>query len=180
MHTFVQEQKHHDGSHFIIRQGQAGKSDRTNNHFRESYIGRASPALRVNHSDVSVRGFYPKRALCTPHIRRHSTSSHQLKGPRRPRSVPCAAAVSVPGAAVAPAGHKQAGLLPASSVSGDTAASHASCATVSSPLPFPLVAIYCCCCCVALEMLQQQKFQLPVPRGDVQTSECGSVAPANL
>lgn len=94
--------------HFIIRQGQAGNPDRKNNHFRESYIGRASLALRVNHADVSVRGFYPKCALYTPRIRWHGTSP-QLRGPRRPPGVPCAAAVPAPGAAVAPAGHTRAG-----------------------------------------------------------------------
>lgn len=69
MHTFMQRQKHHDGSHFIIRQAQAGNSDRNNNHFRESNIGRVSPALSINHADVSVRGFYPKCAFYTPSIR---------------------------------------------------------------------------------------------------------------
>lgn len=86
----MQGQKHHDGSHFIIRHGQAGNADRKNSHFRESYIGRVCPALRVNRAEVSLRAFYPRCALYTPCIRRHSTSSHQLRGPRRPPGVPCA------------------------------------------------------------------------------------------
>lgn len=112
----MQRQKHHDGSHFIIRQAQAGNSDRKNNHFRESNIGRVSPALRINHANVSVRGFYPTCAFYTPSIRRHSTSSHHLGGPRGTPGVPRAAVPAVPGAAVAPAGHSQAGLLPVSHV----------------------------------------------------------------
>lgn len=52
---------------------------------------KSVPCLRVNHAEASLRGFYPKCALYTPSIRRHSTSSHQLRGPRRPPGVPCAA-----------------------------------------------------------------------------------------
>lgn len=100
----------------LCHKARVSRKLRKNTHSRESSTGRVSSALRVNHADVSVRGFYPKSALYAPGIRWRGTRCHQLREQRRPPGVPCAAVtplpVPVPGAAVAPAGHTQAGLLP--------------------------------------------------------------------
>lgn len=160
----MQGQKHHNGSHFIIRQGQEGNSERKNNHYRGSCTGRVSPALKDNH-DVSVC----KGALYIPDIRRHSTSSHQLRGQRRPPGVPCAAVTPLQCLFPGLQWHL---LVTASQVTGLkclTRVSHAPCTTLF--LLFLLVDNFFCCCFVALEMLQPQKLQLPVTRGDVKAQK---------